>query len=148
MDIAQVFRDNLVVIIVLGVLIVGFFVFNVIRMQMMRVDNTLFLAQHPDAAKVYLSDNALLAGDMVEVHSVNGGKPNSFVDKGRVGVYLAPGRSAAQISFFYTRHGLLRRSVTRSTGVVDIELRVQPGKTYRLGFDRGRDEFTFAEIEQ
>ncbi len=50
-------------------------------------------------------------------------------------------------SYSYTRPGVIHKSVTKTTGVVQKTLEVEAYKSYLLGFDRKAEEFTFEESE-
>lgn len=144
--ILQVVQQNKYVFGVMAAAVGISIVFNIIRARSMKSRGADFLSKHPDAAKIYLTTKALITSEAVRVHSVEGQKPHDFVDSGKTGFYVVPGRSNVQISYTYTRPGVLHKNVTTTTDVVDKVLETQPRKSYLLGFNRKAENFTFEEI--
>lgn len=104
---------------------------------------TGFLAQHPDAAKIYTMNKGVVTSDTLEIHLVDGAAPLLFNESGRAGVYVSPGEHTLQISSTYTRPGVMYRSVSKSTGVVDKIIEAEPYGEYDLAFDRKEGAFSF-----
>ncbi|MDL2233876.1 hypothetical protein LJC63_09925 [Ruminococcaceae bacterium OttesenSCG-928-L11] len=145
-QITSVIQQNIYVFIVMAVVIVGSIVFNIVRMRNMKKKGGDFLRQHPDAARIFLTTKALITSEAVTVYTVDGEAPHNFVENGKTGFYVAPGRSSVQMSYAYTRPGVLHKTVTTTTDVVDKVLETQPNCSYLLGFDRKEECFTFEEI--
>ncbi|MDR2186226.1 MAG: hypothetical protein LBO80_11275 [Treponema sp.] len=148
MDFFALFQQNWQISLVIGIVIIGSFIFNIHRMQKTKALNLDFLARHPDAAKIYLSAKALIASEAVNVQSVNGGAPQIFYEKGKTGFYIAPGKSAVELIYTRSRPGVLYRNVTESTGVVKKEIETEPGGCYKLGYDRKEKAFTFGSCAE
>ena len=142
----EVIQNNLYVFIAMGAAIVISIVYSIVRMGKMKATNKSFLASHPDAAKIYVTNKALATTEAVTIYAVNGGTPNHFVDGGKTGFYVVPGHSAVQMSYTYSRPGILYKTVTKSTDVVERILETHPRKSYMLGFDRKQEDFTFEEV--
>lgn len=104
-----------------------------------------FLEENPDAAKIFLTSKALVVSEAVSIHLVNGEAPVMFSEKG-YGFYAKPGTVNIQISYTYTRPGVMYKNVTESTGAVEQEIEVEANKSYKLSFDRKKEEFVFEEI--
>jgi hypothetical protein len=116
-----------------------------------------FLAEHTDAAKVYLTSKVSLASEMVYVTSVDGELPATFTEPGRLpiaipgipgnktGIYVLPGTRSLELQYTHNRPGLLYKNVTTSTGLVKKDIVVGANKRYLLGFDRKEEAFTFEE---
>jgi hypothetical protein len=139
----NVLQQNWYIVLIMGVLIIGSFIFNLARLKKIRTSNQDFLAEHPDAAKIYLSAKGFIISESVTVHTVDGGPPQLFYEKGKSGVYVVPGTCTAEISYSHNRPGVFYRNVTENTGVVKKELLTEPGGCYILGFDRKESAFTF-----
>lgn len=107
-----------------------------------------YLAQYPDAARVYLTYKEFIAGEAVSVYSVNGELPARFVEGSKSGFYLAPGQGAVKVSYEHARRGILPRSATEGTGKTDMVLEVMPRGKYMLGFDCEANEFVFKPLAQ
>jgi hypothetical protein len=146
-NLAGLWEQNWFMFLVIGAAIAGSIVFGVVRLRGAKASNKNFLTEHPDAAKVYLVAKALITTEAARVHSVNGGKPESFFEGSKSGFYLAPGRSSVEISYTYSRPGVLHKTVTTSTGAVKKELVAEANKSYFLGFDRKAQNFTFELLE-
>ena len=106
-----------------------------------------YLGKYPDAAKVYLTAKALITSEAVSIHLVNGENPALFAEGGKSGFYIKPGENVIDISYSYTRPGVIHKNVTTTRGNVQQQLTVEPRKSYMLGFDRDQEHFTFEEIE-
>ena len=83
----------------------------------------------------------------MEIYSVNGDKPESFMEKGKTGFLVLPGTCTVEIRYYYTRPGILHKNVTETTDLVKKELATEAKKSYLLGFDRGEKVFTFVEYD-
>ena len=146
MDFMQIIQQYWYIIAVFGVLIIGSVFFSVINMRKMKDVNQKFLAEHPDAAKIYLTNKTSITQENVTVYSVNVQTPQGFMEGTKNGIYLVPGRSTLQLSYTYTRPGVMYKSVSKTTDMVEQMVEVAPYKTYQLGFDRKAETFTFEEI--
>ncbi|HCC34894.1 MAG TPA: hypothetical protein DEQ02_04390 [Ruminococcaceae bacterium] len=143
MDIMEILEQYWYVITAFAAVIVIAIIFNIVRIRRSRKSNENFLVKHPDAAKVYLTSKALVTSEAVNVYTVNGSEPERFFKGTKGGIYLIPGQSLVEISYSYTRPGVMYKNVTKSTGVVKKTLEVQANTAYILGFDRKAEEFTF-----
>ena len=148
MDLMKIIQDNMYVVIVFGVVWVGTIVYAIVQRKHRAASNSVFLKAHPDAAKVYLATKALVTSEAALIHVVNGGTPEKFFDGAKTGFYLPPGQNSVEISYTYTRPGILYKNVSQSTGVVKKELVVEAYKNYYLGFDRKAEQFTFEELSE
>lgn len=121
------------------------------KKKRLKEENAIFLNRHPDAAKVYLTAKAVVIGDIVSIHTVEGQKPHEFIDKGRMGFYVVPGRTKVQISYTHHLPGSRVSTITKgegqivsyTTGIVDKILETEPGASYYLSFDCLANFFTF-----
>jgi hypothetical protein len=143
MNIMEIIQNNLYVFLVMGAAIVVSIVYSVVRLNNMKSTNKSFLSQHPDAAKVYLTTKALITAEAVTVHSVNDAAPIHFSEGGKTGFYVVPGKSTVAVSYTYSRPGVMHKTVTTSTDVVQKVPETEPRASYLLGFDRKAENFTF-----
>ena len=146
MNLMEIFQQNPYVIIAICVVSISSLLYNFIRIKRQNVSNKNFLAEHPDAAKIYLTAKAIIASEAVQIFTVNDDHPETFYEGSKSGFYLLPGQSTVEISYSYSRPGILYKNVTQSTGVVKKTLEVEAGKSYMLGFDREEENFTFEEM--
>ena len=130
-----------------GITIIGIIV-TIINYKKMKNNVADFLTKNPNAAKICLTTKAFITSEAVTVHTVNGETPILFSEKGKTGVYAIPGDIEIEMSYSYTRPGVMYKTVTTSTDVVKKNLQVEENKTYILGFDRKKQQFTFEELEE
>jgi hypothetical protein len=142
----SVFSQNRPVFLLMGAVFAGCIIFNIVRLKKMKTSGQNFLAEHPDAVKIYLTVKAFITAEAVTVHTIDGGSPSPFIEKGKSGFFAVPGKRIAEMSYTYSRPGLLHKTVTQTIGPAKKELLVEAGKNYRLGFDRTDETFTFEEL--
>lgn len=133
---------------IMGAMVVGSMIYSIIHRKKMKSNKADFLAKHPDAAKIFLTSKALITQEAVTIHTVNGDHPVQFNESGKTGFYLIPGDNQIEISYTYTRPGVMYKRVTQSTGAVKKDICPEPNKSYILGYDREVNEFTFEELEE
>ena len=146
MDIMEVLKQNWYVFTVMIIACVVAVVYGYARLAKMKVSNQNFLAKHPDSAKIYLTQRALITSEAVTVYSVDGEAPQSFNESGKTGFYVVPGERKVEVDYTYSRPGIMHKNVTESTGVVEKTLMTEPRKSYLLSFDRDEEAFTFTEV--
>jgi hypothetical protein len=129
-------------IIVVALVCAAVMFFNFNRLKQNRAASAEFLAQHPDAAKVYLVAKAFITSESVQVISVDGAPPKLFYEGTKGGFYALPGKRTAELSYTHNRPGIIYKNVSESTGVVKKELALEPKTSYLLGFNRDTNEFT------
>jgi Trk-type K+ transport system membrane component len=145
-DFQAIFQQNKIIFIIMGLVILGSIVFNIIRMRNMKSSNQRFLLDHPDVAKVYLTTKALITSEAVIVTAVDGETPEYFAETGKTGFYAIPGSRLVEMTYTYNRPGLIHKNVTTTFGPAKKELAIAANKTYLLGFDRKEETFTFDEM--
>ena len=133
--------------VLIAVMTVASIVYGVVSSKNRKKRAGKFLEENPGASEIYLTNKALMVTETVQVHRVNNDKPIMFNKNRKVGFYVKPGSNIIEISYTYTRPGVLYKSVTKSTGLVKQEVEVEPNKAYMLGYDRKVEEFTFEELE-
>jgi hypothetical protein len=118
-----------------------------------------FLEKHPDAVKVYLQSKISIVTEMVQAPIVDGEPAVPFTEPGKLplpipgiaggkgGIHVVPGKRTLDVIYTRTRPGVFYKSVSISTGLVKKEFVFVAGKTYVLGFDRDKEEFTLKETE-
>jgi hypothetical protein len=146
MDFSVFFQQNWYAVLLIGIVSLGCIIFNIIRSKKLKTSGQNFLAEHPDAVKIYLTVKAFITSESVTVHTVDGESPSLFIENGKSGFYAAPGKRTAEMSYTYSRPGILHKTVTQTIGPVKKELVVEAGKNYLLGFNRTEETFTFEEI--
>ena len=130
-----------------GIIIVGI-AMTIYNIKRMKKQNANYLSENPDAAKVFLTHKFLITTEAVSVLLVNNESPCLFTEKGKSGFYLKGGENEVQISYSYSRPGVMYKTVTKSTGAIDKTLEVEPNKSYSLSYDRKIEEFIFEELDE
>lgn len=143
MDVQTFFQQYGLWVGLMGVFIALSIVSAVVRTKQNKKLGQTYRSQHPDAARVYLTNKALITSEAVTVYSVDGAAPAYFNEGGKTGFFLKPGDSSVNMSYSYTRPGVMYKSVTKTTGAVTRVLAAEAAKSYVLGFDRDKEEFTF-----
>jgi len=143
--IIDMIQENIYVFGAMVAACIGSVIFTILRNKKMKEDGSNFIKLHPDAARVYLTTKALAVTEAVTVYTVNGKEPSRFVDKGKTGFYVTPGHSTVEVSYSYTRPGVLHKTVTTSTDVVEKILETKARQSYFIGFDRKAECFTFED---
>jgi hypothetical protein len=146
MDYAAFFQQNGYIFLLMIIVSLGCIGFTLVRNKKMKTSGQNFLAEHPEAVKVYLSVKALITSEMVTVYTADGEIPSRFIENGKSGFYAIPGKRTVEMSYTYSRPGLLHKTVTQTIGPVKKELVIEGNKNYRLGFNRQEETFTFEEI--
>jgi hypothetical protein len=111
-----------------------------------RNDKTNFLKKHPDASKIYEVVNGVIVSGGVEIHAIDGEVPVTFLETGKAGKYIAPGKHRIQISASHTRPGVVYKTVTKSTGTIDKMVDIEPNSSYELSYDRKTAEFSLEKV--
>jgi hypothetical protein len=145
-DFPMLFQQNKNIFIIMGLVCAACLVYGIIRIGIMKSSNRRFLLEHDDLAKVYLIVKALITSEVVTVYTVDDEKPEFFMEGGKSGFYAIPGQRLVEVSYTYSRPGILHKNVTTSFGPVKKELIIAPNKKYQLGFDREKEAFTFDEL--
>ena len=119
-------------------------------MKKKKAEQEAFASANPTAAKVYtkLGLGDIFSSEAVTVVAVNDGPPTPFYDgiKEGQGFFVLPGKSVIDVEYARTRPGILHKTVTTRTGITKQEIDAQPGKRYRLGFNREGEHFVLEEI--
>jgi hypothetical protein len=142
----SVFHQNRHVFLLMGIVSLICVIFNVARSKKLKTAGQNFLVEHPDSVKVYLTTKALITIEAVTVHGIDGKNPSPFIENGKSGFYTIPGKRMVEMSYTYSRPGLLHKTVTQTVGPVKKELVIDMNKSYLLGFNRQEEAFTFEEI--
>jgi hypothetical protein len=145
-NIVEILQKNWYIFLFMGIFIVGSIVYNIVRLKNTKSSNKNFLAEHPDAAKIFLTTKALITSEAVTVFEVDGVKPQYFFEGGKSGLYVIPGKRTLQMSYTFSRPGIMHRTVTKTYGPATKELLTEANKSYLLGFDREEETFTFSEL--
>jgi hypothetical protein len=70
-----------------------------------------------------------------------------FFERGKTGFYTIPGNIIVDICYSHTSLGVVFKNITKPTVFMKKELEPEPNKSYLLGFDRGKNVFTFTEYQ-
>lgn len=106
-----------------------------------------FLAQNPNAVKVYLSQLTMsgIQSVSVEIEQVDAQEPVMFMEGLKSGFYLTPGTHTLLASASKTRPGVMHKTVSTEYGPLKLEVQIEIGKSYNFGFDIDQETFTLSE---
>ncbi len=106
-----------------------------------------FLEKNPNAIKVYLGGLEMNGVHAVSINldSVDGEKPLTFMEGLKTGIYLLPGKHILEATATKTRPWIMHKSVSTVFGPIKNEVEVEMHKTYSFGFDAQDETFTFQE---
>ena len=107
-----------------------------------------FLAAHPDAAKVFTKMGLWgLYGELTAI-GVDDQPPTEFYEglMAGQGFLLLPGGHVVEATYAWTRPGILHKTVTTRIGPSKLEVVAEPGKRYRLSFNRREEQYRFEEL--
>ena len=121
-------------------------VFSISKNSKYKKDKTNFLEKHPNASKIYEVINGVIVSGGVEIHAIDGEVPVTFLETGKAGKYIAPGKHRIQISASHTRPGIMYKTVTKSTGTIDKMVDIEPNSSYELSYDRKTAEFSLEKV--
>ena len=127
---------------------VVYMVVMVFIMKRKKANNNKYLAEHPDAAKVYLQRQLGVTSQIITVSTVNGIPARTFHEGSKVGIYVLPGQSELELEYAYQYHGGGNRTITESTGTVKKTIEAKANGVYMFSFDREEKVFSFARYEQ
>ncbi|RRD93919.1 hypothetical protein EII17_10335 [Clostridiales bacterium COT073_COT-073] len=132
-------------------IVVGFMILYaigvVIYMKQKKNKTAKWLANNPTAAKVYIVNNSnLVRSNGLQINSVDGQIPVTFVETTKTGFYLLPGTHVVESTFTTTRPGVMYRNVSTTYGPTKQELTVEANKTYHYSFDRKNETYEFTEV--
>ncbi len=107
-----------------------------------------FVEEHPDAVKVQIKANKVgIIVENLQVITVNGETPILYSEMFTTGFYLLPGKNILEVSYEWTRPGILHKSVTTYFDPCKIEVEAEPNKTYKLSYNRKQNEYVFEEVQ-
>lgn len=126
--------------VVIGVFVLAA-VFSVVSMKMNKNAMNKWLMEHPNAVKIVLfSENNVLTQKQLYA-SVISGEAAIFAEKTKYVVCAVPGDIVLEVTYTYTRPGVLHKNVTTTWGPAKVELSVESGKDYILSFDKKEEQF-------
>lgn len=133
--------------VIIGVVFVVALIVNIVLMKKRKHATDAFLANHPDAAKVFPSVKvtAVTQGS-VTIHSVDGEAATMAVEKTKYFLYVIPGTRILEASFSSSRPGVMHKTVTKTWGPAKLEVDIKPNGRYELQFDKETESFQLVEI--
>lgn len=128
--------------------VIGIFVLSiayaVVAMKMNKNALAKWLAAHPDAVKIELSSGNNVITQKQLYARVISGEAGIFSEKTKYIVFAEPGDIVLELSYSYTRPGVLHKQVTTTWGPEKVELTVEKGKDYLLSFDKKEEKFNLS----
>ena len=116
-------------------------VFSFVSIKMNKKALTKWLAEHPNAVKIELSSGNNVITQKQLYARVISGEAAIFSEKAKYIVCADPGDIVLEVTYTYTRPGVLHKTVTTTWGPAKVELNVEKGKEYLLSFDKKEEQF-------
>ena len=116
-------------------------VFSFVSIKMNKNALTKWLAVHPNAVKIELSSGNNVITQKQLYARVISGEAAIFNEKAKYIVCADPGDIVLEVTYTYTRPGVLHKNVTTTWGPAKVELNVERGKDYLLSFDKKEEQF-------
>ena len=116
-------------------------VFSFVSIKMNQKALTKWLAEHPNAVKIELSSGNNVITQKQLYARVISGEAAIFSEKAKYIVCADPGDIVLEVTYTYTRPGVLHKTVTTTWGPAKVELNVEKGKDYLLSFDKKEEQF-------
>ena len=142
---------------IMGYIIPAVFVVYIIGMIIFmkkRLTSSMMLPylQLPDSAltkitlKVYLHSSFGIQSSNISGRVISGEACPGIVSEGMKQVFYAmPGELEVELTYEYTRPGIMYKNVTKVWGPAKLSLRLEAGKTYSLTFDKETENFVLSE---
>lgn len=106
-----------------------------------------WLSTHEGAVKIALDtgSNVITQKDM-RVNVISG-EASVFIERaGKYAVYAMPGDVVLEVTYTYTRPGVIHKTVSTTWGPAKLELHVEKNHEYKLVFDRDAENFFLKEL--
>ena len=116
-------------------------VFSFVSIKMNKKALAKWLAVHPNAVKIELSSGNNVITQKQLYARVISGEAAIFNEKAKYIVCADPGDIVLEVTYTYTRPGVLYKNVTTTWGPAKVELNVEKGKDYLLSFDKKEEQF-------
>ena len=116
-------------------------IFSFVSNKMNKKALTKWLAVHPNAVKIELSSGNNIITQKQLYARVISGEAAIFSEKAKYIVCADPGDIVLEVTYTYTRPGVLHKNVTTTWGPAKVELNVERGKDYLLSFDKKEEQF-------
>lgn len=102
-----------------------------------------WLKEHPEAVHVSFKTglNPITSKTMTGRVLSENAYPQIVYEGGKTGIYALPGTAEVELSYTYTRPGILHKSVSTTWGPAKLSLNLEAGKSYTLSFDQKEENF-------
>lgn len=134
---------------IIAYVVIGLFVFSglyaIFYMKMNKNAKDKWLEEHKGAVRVALSTSTNLITSKQLFAEVVSGEAAVFADNTSYAVYAMPGDVVLEVTYSYTRPGVVHRNVTTTWGPAKVELHLEPNKEYALTFDKNEEKFNLEE---
>lgn len=149
MEMVQGFLDSFFAMGATAYIVIGVFafalVYYIVGMRMASAGRDKWLAAHPGAVRIALEVGSNVITSKEVSARVVSGEAAVLMEKGRYVIYAMPGVSVLEVSYTYTRPGVLHRTVATTWGPANVEIKVEREKSYELTFDKKEEMFKLIE---
>lgn len=116
-------------------------VFAFLSLKMNKNAIEKWLSSHPGAVKIVLESGSNIVTSKQLLATVVKGEAAVFFEKTKCVIYAIPGDIVLEVTYTYTRPGVLHKTVSTTWGPAKVEITVEKGKEYQLNFDKKEETF-------
>ena len=141
--IVQSFKSMGVVGYIIPIVFVVYIIGMLVYMKKRKQGYEKWLSEHPDTVKIYLRTgfNAITTKTLTGRILSSNAYPQIVYEGMSSVIYALPGTVDVELTYQYTRPGVVYRNVTTTWGPTKLTLEVEKGKTYALTFDKKEETF-------
>lgn len=120
-------------------------VFSIASFMYNKNSKEKWLANHPGAVTISLvTGNNFITEKQFRARVISG-DATMFFEKGKYAIFSMPGDIVVEVTYIYSRPGVLHKKVTTTYGPTKIELHIEQGKNYSLTFNKKEERFILEE---
>lgn len=121
-------------------------VYSIMFQRFQKNSKAKWIAEHPGSVIVHMKTGVNFITEKQLRATVVSGEASVFLEKGKHVVYSMPGKTVLELTYTYTRPGLMYKNVSTTWGPAKVSLNLEANKEYNLSFDKEKEEFVLEEI--
>lgn len=130
--------------------IIGFIavtiIFYFVGMKLQKNAKQKWVDTHPGATTIAIKSGNNFITQKQLTAKVISGEAAVFLEKGKHIILAMPGDVVLEVTYTYTRPGVVYKSVSTTWGPAKVSLHIEANKQYSLTFDREKKEFVLDEV--
>lgn len=135
---------------IIPVVFIGYFIFFLVYRHNSKNKLQAWLNEHPDAIKIYLKSGFnVITSKTISARIIGTNAYPQIVYEGMQAViYGLSGNLEVELTYEYTRPGVIYKNVISTWGPTKIILEIEAGKNYELLFEKKEENFKLKTIEK